>query len=311
MLHFTMLASGSAGNAGLLEADGFGALIDVGLGPRQLAARLAAVGASWKRIHAALLTHTHTDHWNDRTLAHLHKLGIPLYCHAEHHRTLLAYSPAFARLRSANLVRPYELDCDLSLSAALGCRPLRLRHDGGMTCGFRFEGPSDLFGQPSTLAYAADLGCWDAELARALADVDVLALEFNHDVDLERGSGRSPRLIARVLGDDGHLSNVQAAGLVREVLDHSEPGRLQHLVQLHLSRDCNRPALALAAAQEVLVDRRPLVAVHTAHQDTVGPALRVGVSAASPRRARPRRPRTPLPRRTPAFIQRWLPGWED
>ena len=54
-------------------------------------------------------------------------------------------------------------------------------------------------------------------LHHALADVDILALEFNHDVFLEKSSGRSPALIFRVLGDRGHLSNVQAAELLREV----------------------------------------------------------------------------------------------
>src|SRR5262249_360813 len=44
---FSILASGSSGNAAFLESDGFGLLIDAGLGPRQLASRLAAVGASW------------------------------------------------------------------------------------------------------------------------------------------------------------------------------------------------------------------------------------------------------------------------
>src|SRR5262245_25334810 len=47
-LRFTVLASGSAGNASLVESDGFGLLLDAGLGPRQLAARLAAAGSSWQ-----------------------------------------------------------------------------------------------------------------------------------------------------------------------------------------------------------------------------------------------------------------------
>ena len=42
-LRFTVLASGSAGNASLLQIDGFGLLVDAGLGPRTLAGRLAAV----------------------------------------------------------------------------------------------------------------------------------------------------------------------------------------------------------------------------------------------------------------------------
>src|SRR5215831_19007106 len=100
-LRFTVLASGSAGNASLIETGGFGLLLDAGLGPRQLAARLAAVGASWQDVHAAVLTHTHSDHWTDRTLAHLHRRGLPLYCHPDHHRVLGTYSPGFAALRSA------------------------------------------------------------------------------------------------------------------------------------------------------------------------------------------------------------------
>src|ERR1700757_1830553 len=95
-LQFTVLASGSAGNASLLEADGFGLLLDVGLGPRQLAARLAVHGASWHRVHAALLTHTHSDHWRDTPLAHLRRRGIPLYCHPDHSPALTAYGSAFA-----------------------------------------------------------------------------------------------------------------------------------------------------------------------------------------------------------------------
>jgi phosphoribosyl 1,2-cyclic phosphodiesterase len=284
--HFTALASGSAGNACLLEADGFGLLLDAGLGPRQLAGRLRDVGAAWPHVQAVLLTHTHTDHWNDRTFGYLQRLRIPLYCHAEHHPALLASSPAFATLRAAGLVRPYEVGASLPLAPALSCLPFALRHDGGLTCGFRFEGPAG-----AALAYAADLGSWCPTVAGLLAGVDLLALEFNHDVDLERSSGRSPRLIARVLGDHGHLSNDQAAALVRHVLSLSRPGRLRHVVQMHLSRDCNRPVLARRA----LAGLPPEIEVHTARQDQPGPRLAVGNGVP----------------RDPAYVQPSLPGWED
>lgn len=311
-VHFTVLASGSAGNASLLEVDGFGVLVDAGLGPRQLAERLAAAGASWNRVHAAILTHTHSDHWNERTLEHLRRHRIPLYCHPGHHADLDSYSSAFAALQADGLVRPYEAGVVLHLGAGLCCRPLRLRHDNSMTCGFRFEATQDLFGEPCAVGYAADLGCWQPELAEALADVDLLALEFNHDVALQQGSGRSPRLIRRVLGDDGHLSNAQAAALVREVLRLSEPGRLRCLVQLHLSRDCNRPELAAAAAVEVLASCEPAIHVHTASQNEPGPCLSVGVYANGTSRPRPRarRPRRLGPFVPSAFVQPWLPGWE-
>src|SRR5205823_5933023 len=112
-VQFTVLASGSGGNASLLQVDGFGLLLDVGLGPRQLSSRLAAVGASWQQVHAVLLTHTHSDHWRDTTLRYLQRMRIPLYCHAEHHAALLLYGSAFARLQVENLVRSYAVSEEL------------------------------------------------------------------------------------------------------------------------------------------------------------------------------------------------------
>jgi phosphoribosyl 1,2-cyclic phosphodiesterase len=300
-LRFTVLASGSGGNASLVESGGFGVLIDIGLGPRQLAARLAKVGISWTAVQAVLLTHTHSDHWKEATLTHLHRYKIPLWCHARHHTVLRTYSDGFPALENAGLVRAFEAAEEFELSAELRCRALPIRHDGGATFGFRLEGGADLFGRHGALGYVADLGCWDDELAGQLADVDMLAVEFNHDVVMQQTSGRSPRLIERVLGDDGHLSNVQAAALVRAVLQRSTPGRLGHLVQLHLSRECNRPALARQTAQALLDELGLAVALHTAAQHTAGPTLHLHATA---------RPRRPAPRRSARAktIQPLLPG---
>src|SRR5947209_4919776 len=307
-LRFTVLASGSGGNAVLVQDDHFGVLIDAGLGPRQLGARLAQAGLSWSAVQAVLLTHTHSDHWKDRTLAHLHRRRTPFYCHPDHHRILRTYSDTFPALLADGLVRSFAPQEELVLSPGLRCRPFPVRHDGGPTFGFRMEGRADLFGRAAALAYAADLGCWDEALADLLADVDLLAVEFNHDVALERGSGRLPRLIARVLGDDGHLSNEQAAGLLRAVLARSPAGRLQHLVQLHLSRDCNRPGLARAAAQAVLAELAAGARLHTAEQDNPSETLHLTGEASTPRRARTTARRR-SPRAVPG-IQPWLPGLE-
>lgn len=310
VLRFTVLASGSGGNASLVQANGFGVLIDAGLGPRQLGGRLATVGLSWSAVHAVLLTHTHSDHWKDRTLDQLRRRAVPLFCHPEHHGVLREFSPAFANLYAAGLVRAFSPDETLDLTPGLRCRALPVRHDGGATFGFRLEASTDLFGQTTALAYAADLGCWDDDLANALADVDLLAVEFNHDVELEYASGRTPRLIARVLSDEGHLSNAQAADLVEAVLSRSSSDRLRHLVQLHLSRDCNRPALARAAAQAVLRSR-PDITVHTAEQNAPGKTLHLGDIVSAPRSTYRSRERRRLPATVPTVLQNYLPGFED
>src|SRR5207248_10684730 len=144
-------------------------------------------------------------------------------------------------------------------------------------------------------------------LAQGLADVDLLALEFNHDVVMESTSGRSPQLIARVLGDAGHLSNDQATGLLREVLRRSTK-HPRHIVQLHLSRECNHPGLAAASAQRLLEELAVAAEVHTARQDRPGTTLHVGGLNGTPRHpTSPRSPRRkqPSPRRE---TQLWLPG---
>ncbi|OAI54287.1 hypothetical protein AYO44_15205 [Planctomycetaceae bacterium SCGC AG-212-F19] len=284
-LHFTVLASGSSGNASLVRSNGFGLLLDIGLGPRELAARLKAIGASWADVHAAILTHTHTDHWNDRTLAYLRKMRLPLYCHAEHHEALLAGGRAFAALVADNLVRNYQPETETEFTPGLRCRALPIRHDGGATFGFRLEATAGTFGATAALAYAADLGTWTAELAEAFADVDALALEFNHDVGMQYASGRSPLLIHRVLGDDGHLSNDQAAALLGEILRRSAPGRLRHVIQLHLSRDCNRPALAQQTAQAIIGDVVEIT-IHTASQHQPGPSLSLPAGSVPAKRRR-------------------------
>ncbi len=296
---FHVLASGSSGNASLLDVNGAGILLDFGLRPRLLAQRLRACGASWSHIRSALLTHTHSDHWQAHTLAELLQRRIPLYCHAGHVPVLERAGTSFAEMAQTGLIRFYEVDQPWDLA---GCRSeaFEVPHDGGITCGFRFDGPAQIFGASWGLGYVADLGCWDDALATRLTDVDVLALEFNHDVEMQRRSGRPFYLIRRVLGDNGHLSNVQAADLLRAVLARSEPGRLQHLVQLHLSQDCNRPELARAAAAQV----RGSVQVHTACQDDAGPSL--ALQALRPPRRRVVRP----PGSERRFVQARLPGWE-
>jgi phosphoribosyl 1,2-cyclic phosphodiesterase len=279
-LRFTVLASGSSGNATYLEANDLGILLDIGLGPRELATRLGKIGASWDDVHAVLLTHTHTDHWNDRTFMQLRSRRIPIYCHASHSRRLGAACDAFAGMRSAKLIRHYKAETAFELPSGIRCQPLPLSHDGGATFGFRLETAASLFHRSWAIGYLADLGCWDAQLVAALVDVDLLALEFNHDVEMEQSSGRTANLIARVVGDEGHLSNEQAAQFLEEVLRCSTPGRLKHLIQLHLSRECNTPELAARVARTTLGRLGFDPVLHTASQYDPSPTFAIGMPAA-------------------------------
>jgi hypothetical protein len=87
----------------------------------------------------------------------------------------------------------------------------------------------------------------------------------------------------------------------------STEAAVKHVVQLHLSQDCNRPHLAASAAGAVLNGTANSIRIHTARQDETGPAIAlVGLAQRHPAWfAKDMRPAAAL---RPA--QRYLPGWE-
>lgn len=263
---FTVLASGSSGNAALLQAGGFGLLIDCGLNPRVLTARLAAAGCRWPDVSAVVLTHTHGDHWNGATLLHLHRQRLPVYVHPLHDAHLSANSIDYPTLRKAGLVRTYADARAVPFADGLRGLPVRVPHDSDPTFAFRLDGEDRDTGRWWSLGYASDLGHVPPGLAEAFRGVDVLAVEYNHDERLERNSGRPWHLINRVLGANGHLSNRQAAEFTRQVAAGPRESALRAVVQLHLSRHCNEPRLAAHAGRWAIAES-PGAALVTATQN--------------------------------------------
>lgn len=267
-LQFAVLASGSRGNSTLVRSGGSGLLIDLGLGPRALESRLTSVGAGWGHVAAALLSHTHGDHVDDATLLGLARRRVPFYCH-EAHRPDLSRRSGFVALEGSGLIRHYD-ERPFLTPGGISVEPLELSHDGP-TFGFRVEARAGRSGRPVAVGYVADTGCWTPTLVDLLADVDLLGVEFNHDVEMQRRSGRSPALIARNLGDRGHLSNRQGAEFVAAVLRRSTRGTVRHLVLLHLSQQCNRPGLAFREARAAVRGSGRRITVHAAQQSPAHP----------------------------------------
>ena len=268
----TILASGSAGNSALVECDGQRWLIDLGLEPKELDARLATVEAEWSQIRGVLLTHRHSDHWTPKSLSRCWSSRVPVFCHRDHAPAFRLGCPDFRDLERERLFRPYVGERPIAISANWQCRPFRVRHDGGATFGFRFESSHSAF------AYLADLGCWDRGLLERLLNVELLALEFNHDPELLRQSPRPPWLVRRILGDEGHLSNAQACELIGEVLKQSGADRLRQLVLLHISRECNSADLAAATARTALAQFGSEANVFAAEQQEPSPWFVIGES---------------------------------
>ncbi len=270
-LQFAVLASGSQGNSTLVQAGGGGTLVDAGVGPRAMARRLESVGSSWDKVASVLLTHTHGDHVDNHTLHRMARDGVLFYCHEGHVRELHRRS-GFHALAGAGLVRHYD-ERPFLTATGLRIEPIELRHDGGPTFGFRVEAKLKARGRSIALGYLADTGSWSHEMVDMLSEVDLLGVEFNHDVEMQRKSRRHPSLIARNLGEWGHLSNDQGAEFVSALLDRSARNAVRHVVLLHLSDQCNDPDLALGVARRVLKEKARRSEVHAACQSSPHPNI--------------------------------------
>jgi phosphoribosyl 1,2-cyclic phosphodiesterase len=90
------------------------------------------------------------------------------------------------------------------------------------------------------LGYATDLGRVPETLLGRFEDLTALAIESNYDPHLQRASSRPAALKRRIMGGMGHLSNEQA---LEAVLHIAQRCKLRHIALLHLSRQCNDPAI--------------------------------------------------------------------
>src|SRR3954452_19838143 len=138
---FAVLVSSSAGNSSYLDLSGHVVLIDFGVGPRKLVRLLDYLQVTWDAIRAVVLTHLHSDHWNEPTLKLLVKTATPLWCHADHIAQLALRCQAFRELQNAGLVHQYQANQTFDLGPCR-CTPIALWHDV-VTFGFRFDCHSD------------------------------------------------------------------------------------------------------------------------------------------------------------------------
>ena len=76
-MRLSILASGSSGNATVVEVDGTRVLVDCGISLRQLEKRLREVGLDGECLDAVIVSHEHDDH--SAALSVLHRrFGLAL-----------------------------------------------------------------------------------------------------------------------------------------------------------------------------------------------------------------------------------------
>ncbi len=232
-MRFASLGSGSKGNALLVQAGETLVLLDCGFSVSETESRLASLGVSASDLAAILVTHEHGDHVGGvGRLARRYALPVWLTP-----GTLRAASQTLGPLPQVELIGDYA---GFSVGQ-LWIEPFPVPHDAREPAQYVFHCAQ------RRLGVLTDAGTVTNHMLSCLREVDALVLECNHDAELLASGPYSIALKQRVGGAFGHLSNADAAGLLRAI----GGARLQHVVAAHLSEVNNRPELArdgLAAA---------------------------------------------------------------
>jgi phosphoribosyl 1,2-cyclic phosphodiesterase len=229
------LASGSSGNAFLVEAGDVKLLIDAGLSGSTLEQYLRLRGTAASELAAIFVSHEHIDHLRGAgMLARRYKLPV-----IATEGTFRAGAWQFGSLPE-RIVQHTGGEIQVG---SVTVRSFAVSHDAADTAGYWIEAGG------LHVAICTDLGCETGAIRDALAAADLLVLEANHDLQkLWKGPYPWP-LKKRVASDKGHLPNEETARLVSELAQDGHP---RTVWLAHLSATNNTPALAYDTVAEPL-----------------------------------------------------------
>jgi phosphoribosyl 1,2-cyclic phosphodiesterase len=229
------LQSGSSGNCVYIEAGGVRLLIDAGITGVQAQERLAAHGRDIRTVDAVIISHDHGDHISHAGV-YQRKFGIPIYVTA----ATLAAASARRNLGKLTEVHTFRASDKIRFGNVL-VHAIPTPHDGVDGSAFVVEAGQKRIG------VLTDLGHVFKDLARIVASLDAVFLESNYDPDMLAAGPYPAYLKQRIKGPKGHLSNPEAAELLRCAFGKK---RLQWACLAHLSEENNRPDVALKTHRE-------------------------------------------------------------
>ena len=256
-MKFTVLGSGSTGNAVLISSDKTNVLVDAGLSAREIIRRLGEVGVDSTEVDAVVLTHEHGDHASGLRVL-LRSINCPVYVSGatrdSYYDTRKGGSES-AKRQAALKDRTVEIEsCRQFRIGDIEFEPFCVPHDAADNFGFiaTHDGVK--------VATLMDFGHITETIKEKLCGCDAVIIESNHSRDMLRACPvYTWDLKQRILSRTGHLSNEDLA----EWLSNDFDGSARHIVLAHLSQRANEPHLARLTAEMALSMRAPLFKTET------------------------------------------------
>jgi phosphoribosyl 1,2-cyclic phosphodiesterase len=234
VIRFSLLGSGSNGNATLVASPSCKILIDNGLSFKRLAERASAIGETLDDLEAVFVTHEHSDHTNGLGVL-ARRLGVPVYMTRGTRENLPRAVGALPDVRLLDAGTELRLD-------GLVVNSFSISHDAADPVSYvvRCAG--------AKLGFAGDLGHASQLVQARLRDSHALVLESNYCPEMLRRGSYPAAIQQRIRGRQGHLSN-EAAGALLSSMVHPA---LRLVVLVHISEENNTAERAYATAQDAL-----------------------------------------------------------
>jgi len=238
-MRFSVLASGSTGNAFYIETDKTRLLVDAGLSGKQIDRLFQEVAADPKELDGILVTHEHTDHIKGLGII-ARKYKLPIYANE---KTWKAMEKAIGKIQTdqkfdfaANHVQTFG-DIDVE--------SFSVSHDAVDPMFFTFHH------EDKKVALVTDLGYVSERIKKTIAGANAFIFEANHDVSMLQMGSYPWNVKRRILGDYGHVSNEDCGLALSDVITNET----KRVYLAHLSKDNNMKELARMSVDQVLQER--------------------------------------------------------
>lgn len=238
-LKFCSLASGSSGNCYLIKTDDIALLIDAGISGKKIFQGLDNAGVEKEDVCGILVTHEHIDHVRSLPILTKKLPNAVVYANAG---TWEAIERPVAEEKRAI----FHTGEDFYIEDFL-IRPFSIPHDASEPVGF------SIYINDRQISIATDVGHITEEIFDEITDADLLLLEANHEEEILLMGSYPYQLKRRILGKNGHLSNVSAGECLCSIVE-AKPKKRRILLG-HLSRENNDPSVALLAVKNTLMEK--------------------------------------------------------
>lgn len=238
-LRFSVLASGSTGNAFYVESEKEKLLVDAGLSGKQMDRLFAEIQVDPASLSGILVTHEHSDHIKGLGIF-ARKYNLPIYANE---KTWKAMEGSIGKL---TLDQKFVFNMEeVKTFSDMDVESFGVSHDAAEPMFYTFHHNG------KKVALVTDLGYVSERIKKTVENADAYIFEANHDVEMLR-MGRYPwNVKRRILGDSGHVSNEDCGLALADIIDNNT----KRIYLAHLSLDNNMKELARMSVGNVLQER--------------------------------------------------------